>query len=177
MAQTGPRLDRSFSRKLIFGRGLQRQRSDKWFFRTLPFPVTASLSRSGTEIPACHQKVARFKKLLVSCSPSSPEGGRARRFPLRQAREPGCRREQASSTACRHRAPLAPQRTSCEVPRSLRKDEGGLDQLISRSSSESKLGNGFACCYPSARRRGQRREGGTEQQRNTRGWGTAFIES
>lgn len=98
MAQTGPQLDRSFSRKLIFGRDLQGQRSDKWFFRTPPFSVTAPLSRSGTEIPACHQKLARFKKLLASCSPSS-----ARRAPA------SCRRaaKHGVSPYARHGSPAA----------------------------------------------------------------------
>ena len=54
VAQSGPQPDRSFSRKLVFGRDLQRQESDKWFFSTLPFSVTASLSRSGIKISVCH---------------------------------------------------------------------------------------------------------------------------
>lgn len=42
VAQPGPQLDRSFGRKVVFGRDLQRQRSDKWFFRTIPSPFSAT---------------------------------------------------------------------------------------------------------------------------------------
>ena len=135
MAQTGPPLDRSLSTQPVFGRDLQRQRSDKWLFRAPPFSATASLSKSGIKISMCRENLTRFKSFLPSAHQAQhgelqlsakPQPRAASPFTSGSPRGPAA--GQQHHLPEQHACP--PQQVSPEAPRSLRKDDGGLNQLI-----------------------------------------------